>query len=216
VKANTIGTKEEVSLWFLAWTFLKIGSVAFGGFMALISVVQNVIVERHKLLEAEEILDGISLATLLPGPVAVNVVSYIGYRLRGGMGAVVCATAVILPSFFLLLGLTVVYLEWGELPAVEKIFAGFIPAVAAIIVNAAWGMRGKALKGNIKKFMALVAATLLLVVGGFYLTFGLVVGAGFIGYFLFRKKQKITDNKTLIPPLARNVIKLRKNHCVLL
>ena len=136
---NSLDRSEPVSLWFLGWTFLKIGSVAFGGFMALITVVQNTIVERHKLLDSEEILDGISLATLLPGPVAVNVVSYIGYRLRGGMGAFVCATAVILPSFFLLLALTIAYLEWGELLAVEKILAGVIPAVGSLIINAAWG-----------------------------------------------------------------------------
>ena len=201
---NNLDTSEPVSLWFLGWTFLKIGSVACGGCMALITVVQNTIVERHKLLDSEEILDGISLATLLPGPVAVNVVSYIGYRLRGGMGAFVCATAVILPSFFLLLALTIAYLEWGELPAVEKILAGVIPAVGALIINAAWGMRGKALKGTIEKVMALVAATLLLIVGGFYLTLCLVILSGFIGYFLFRNNQSTPRKNIFIAPLALN------------
>jgi chromate transporter len=201
---NNNNVSEPVSLWFLGWTFLKIGSVAFGGFMALITVVQNTIVERHKLLDSEEILDGISLATLLPGPVAVNVVSYIGYRLRGGMGAFVCATAVILPSFFLLLALTIAYLEWGELPVVEKILAGVIPAVGALIINAAWGMRGKALKGTIEKVMALIAATLLLIVGGFYLTLGLVLLSGFAGYFLFLDKQSTSNKNIFIAPLALN------------
>jgi chromate transporter len=201
---NKIIEEKKVSLLFLGWTFLKIGSVAFGGFMALITLVQNTIVERHKLLDSEEVLDGISLATLLPGPVAVNVVSYIGYRLRGGMGAFVCATAVILPSFCLLIALTIAYLEWGELPAVEKIFAGFIPAVGALIINAAWGMRSKALKGPIKKIMALVAAIFLLVVGGFYLTFGLVISAGFLGYFLFRNSQPTAIDKIFRSPLTLN------------
>jgi len=201
VNKKNNGEREQVSLWFLGWTFLKIGSVSFGGFMALITVVQNTIVERHKLLDAEEVLDGISLATLLPGPVAVNVVSYIGYKLRGGMGAFVCATAVILPSFFLLLALTMAYLEWGELPAVEKIFSGFVPAVGAIIINAAWGMRGKALKGITEKIMALVAATLLLTVGGFYLTLALVISAAFMGYFFFYKDQPIPTENTVIAPL---------------
>lgn len=195
---------KKVSLLFLSWTFLKIGSVAFGGFMALITVVQNTIVERHKLLSSEEILDGISLATLLPGPVAVNVVSYIGYRLRGGVGAFVCATAVILPSFFLLIGLTIAYLEWGELPAVEKIFAGFIPAVGALIINAAWGMRSKTLKGLAEQVMASVSALLLLIVGGFYLTLGLVISAGFLGSVLFRNSQTTEVNKVFISPLAFN------------
>jgi chromate transporter len=76
--------QERVSLPFLAWTFLRIGATAFGGFMALISVVQNIIVERRKLLRAEDMIDGISLATLLPGPVAINVVAYRGPRLCHG------------------------------------------------------------------------------------------------------------------------------------
>ncbi len=187
---------QKASLFFLAWTFLKIGSTAFGGFMALISVVQTTIVERRKLLSTEEMLDGISLATLLPGPVAVNVVAYVGYKLRGGIGAVVCATAVILPSFLLLVGFTIAYLKWGEIPAVDKAIAGFIPAVTAIIINAAWGMRGKALKGAPEVIMAIVSGVLLITIGGFYLTLGIVLGAGVLGYLLFNKQIHAQENIT--------------------
>ena len=104
-QTDTVSRRSEVSLWFLFWTFLKIGSIAFGGFTALISVVENIIVRKQKLLEPEDMLDGISLAMLLPGPVAVNVVAFVGYRLRGGPGALLSAAGVILPSFFLLVGL---------------------------------------------------------------------------------------------------------------
>ena len=65
-------------LWSLFLSFLWIGSTAFGGFMALISVVQGEVVERKKLIEPRDMLDGITLATLLPGPIAVNVVAYVG------------------------------------------------------------------------------------------------------------------------------------------
>lgn len=190
-------TPPRVSLAFLAWTFLKVGSTAFGGFMALISVVQNIVVERRKLLSAEEMLDGVSLATLLPGPMAVNVVAYVGYKLRGGIGALVCATAVILPSFLLLLGLTIAYLKWGEMPSVERAFSGFIPAVAAIIVNAAWGMRKKAIGGVPEAIIAVVAAGLLLGIGGFYLTVGVVAAAALVGRLLFYPK----DTQEPHPPL---------------
>src|SRR3954470_24215346 len=87
------------SLWLLFLSFLRIGSTAFGGFMALISVVQNEMVERKKLLANSEMLDGISLATVLPGPIAVNVVAYVGYKLRGAPGALASTIGVILPSF---------------------------------------------------------------------------------------------------------------------
>ena len=61
--------------------------------MAMIAVVENMVVERKKLLTHQEMLDGISLASMLPGPVAVNVCTYVGYRLSGKAGAVVAAAA---------------------------------------------------------------------------------------------------------------------------
>src|SRR4029077_3534482 len=147
--AKEAGTKTQSSdpivasrpsLLSLFLSFLRIGCTAFGGFMALISVVQTDMVERRKLLAPADMLDGISLATILPGPVAVNVVAYVGYRLRGGAGALVSATGVILPAFVLVVALSAAYFHWGQIPAVNKLFLGFIPAVTAVVINAAWGM----------------------------------------------------------------------------
>src|SRR3990172_3731262 len=92
-----------VSLPSLFWIFFRIACTSFGGFMAIISVVQNVIVERRRLLSPQDMLEGVSLATLLPGPTAVNVVAYVGYRLRGGVGALVSVVAAVLPPFVLIL-----------------------------------------------------------------------------------------------------------------
>src|SRR6266436_7360441 len=93
-KRKTFISINGPPLWSLFFCFLRIGSTAFGGFMALISAVQREIVERRKLLEHSEMLDGISLATVLPGPVAVNVVAFVGYKLRGGFGALVSTIGV--------------------------------------------------------------------------------------------------------------------------
>ena len=174
-----------VPLGALFLTFLKIGSTAFGGFMALISVVQNYAVERRKLLKAGDMLDGISLATILPGPIAVNVVAYVGYRVRGGMGALVSAVGVILPSFLLLVGLSYAYFRFGQVPAVGRLFLGFIPAVAAIILAAAWNMGTKAITGVPEALIALVAAGLLLGFGGFTVTLGIIGMSGLAGRLLF-------------------------------
>ncbi|MGB5396805.1 MAG: chromate efflux transporter [Gammaproteobacteria bacterium] len=182
------------SNWLLFWTFLKIGSTAFGGFMALISVVQDYLVNRKKLLTDAEILDGISLATILPGPVAVNVVAYAGYRINGVIGAVVCATAVILPSFLLILLLSYVYFTWGEIPGVSNIFKGFIPAVAAIIIAATINMGKKTLKGISAYLVALCALGVLTVVGGFFSTIAIIVAAGLAGVLLFKKSSGAERN----------------------
>ena len=178
----------SVSFLYLFGNFLKIGSTAFGGFMALISVIENIIVEQRKLLTHEDMLDGISLASVLPGPVAANVVAYVGYRLRGGMGALITATAVLLPSFILVVALTIVYLQAGEIPAVNKLFAGFIPAVVAIIIGAAIRMSKKAIRGWREVSIAAVAAILLQTIGGFYTTLAVILGAGLVGWFCFRGK----------------------------
>lgn len=187
---------HKESNWLLFWTFLKIGSTAFGGFMALISVVQNYLVDRKKLLTDKEILDGISLATILPGPVAVNVVAYAGYRINGLPGAVVCATAVILPSFLLILLLSHLYFTWGEIPAVNNLFKGFIPAVAAIIVAATVNMGKKTLNGRAEYLVAIIALLMLTLIGGFYSTIAIIIASGLAGLLLFRKKPNNSNDST--------------------
>ena len=213
INSQEYSEPEQVSLSYLFWSFLKIGSTAFGGFMALVSVIENIIVERRKLLKHEDMLDGISLASVLPGPVAANVVAYVGYRLRGGWGTVAAETAVLLPSFLLVVGLTIVYLQAGDIPAVNKVFAGFIPAVVAIIISAAYRMSKKAVKGWREVAIAVIAAILLQTIGGIYITFIVIGGSGIVGWLLYRRRvakelekqdsshQEKLDLKPVIIPL---------------
>ena len=149
-------------------------------------MVRNVVVERRKLMASQDMLDGISLASILPGPVAVNLVAYVGYKLRGGLGALVSAFAVVLPSFIFILILSIAYFRWGQVPAVSKLFMGFLPAVTAIIVAAAWNMSRKAVVGVGEGVIAAAAAAVLLGIGGFLSTLAIILGAGFAGWLLFR------------------------------
>jgi chromate transporter len=181
-------TVNPPSLWFLFWTFLKIGSVAFGGFMALISVVESVMVQRHKLLQHKEMLDGISLANLLPGPMAVNVVAFVGYRLRGPLGALAAATAVTLPSFILLLVLSYLYFSYGQIPGVQKAFQGFIPAVAAIVFSVVWRMGRKTLKGIPELLLAAVSAIIMFLIPQeykIYAPIAIISSFALFGYHIF-------------------------------
>ena len=146
--------------------------------MALIAVVENHVAERRKLLTHEEILDGVSLATVLPGPVAVNTVAYVGYRLRGIPGAMVCTIGVILPSFLLLLALSVAYFTWWQIPVVNKLFMGFIPAVTATILVAAWNMGFKAIQGAFEGMIALLATVLMVWDSSFSLAIIVISGYG--------------------------------------
>lgn len=180
---------QPPSLLAIFLIFLRIGSVAFGGFMALVSVIESVIVERKRLLRHEDMLDGISLANLLPGPLAVNVVAFVGYRLRGGAGALAAASGVLLPSFLLLLGLTHLYFRYGDLEALTAVFGGFTPAVAAVIASVVWRMGKKNLTGLPQQVLMVIAAAILLLVPRelkLISTFAIIGVYGVLGVTLFQ------------------------------
>jgi chromate transporter len=193
-----------VSLRELFWTFFKVGSVAFGGFMALIAVLADTIVEKRKLLKHDDMLDCISLANLLPGPQGVNCVAYIGYRLRGTPGALVSAAGVLLPTFVLLVVLTALYVNYAShVPALSALFAGFIPAVAAVIISVAQRMSQNILRGWRELLLTLLAALVLLAaprVLRLYVTFGIVSGCSLLGYWLFYNPQaRAPQHPTSLP-----------------
>lgn len=181
-------SNQQVSLSFLFLTFLKIGSLAFGGYMALIAVVENIIVKKLKLISHKDMLDGISLANLLPGPMAVNVVAFTGYKVRGRLGALVATIAVVLPSFFLILGLSHLYFNFGEVINFKSVFLGFMPAVAAIVFSVAWRLGKKTLTGKIEVVIAITATAILFFIPlayRIYTPIALMFSSAVIGYFLF-------------------------------
>lgn len=184
---------DETSLAQLFLIFFKIGCISWGGYMALISVVRSEVVGKHRLIEDDELMDGVALAMLLPGPVAVNVVAYVGDKIRGPLGGAVCAAAVILPSFFLMVGFAALYLSWGTMVVADKALAGVLPAIAAIILNAGWKMREKAIQGPIDIAMAVGAAVLLLAVGGIWIVVCTFAVAAVVG--ILRHRAADTDSR---------------------
>lgn len=156
--------------------------------MPLIAVIQNY-VKRNNLLEEQEILDAIFLASVLPGPMAFNVVIGVGYRLRGIKGALVCGLGALLPTFVLVLALSVAYFQWGQIPVVDRLFMGFTPAMVAIVISAAWSMSRQTIKGVPEIVISLVACIVLLGIGGFYSTIGIVLSSGLAGWLLFHNSE---------------------------
>ncbi|MEA5464342.1 chromate efflux transporter [Leptothoe sp. PORK10 BA2] len=208
----SIQEKESVTLSYLFWTFLKIGSTAFGGFMSLISVVESFVVQRRKLMSHEDMLDGISLAAVLPGPMAVNVIAYVGYQIRGNWGALVTGIASLLPSYILLVTFSIYAKQFESIPAVEKAFMAFIPAMVAIILTAAWGMAKKTIK-SVRNWraisIAIVSALFLRFVGGFYTTLVIVLASGIVGYLWYYKdiKRQSESDPIVAPAISSEVPK---------
>ncbi len=186
--------KKEVTLWYLFLTFLKIGATSWGGFMALISVVQKNLVEKDKIISDEEVLDGISLASVLPGPVAFNVVTFLGYRIKGMKGALVSMAGILLPSFFLILLLTYFYLKYDNIPAFSSFFAGVLPAVSAIIISVALKMTKKNIKDYKQYAICVVSLVVLIVMKSLYTTFLIIFIGGLLGFLLYRNNTEEVIN----------------------
>lgn len=181
---------ERTSLSYIFFTFLKLGATAFGGYMSLVAIVQKQLVEVDKKLKEEDLLDGISLTSVLPGPVAVNTIAYVGYQLRGVPGAIAAFAGIILPSFFLVIFLSWLYFSYGNIPAVKNVFSGITPAITALIVTVAIGMTRKTIKLSAQWTICLLAALLLILVGGFAVTFLLIIVSGVAGALLFRQSPE--------------------------
>ncbi len=117
----------------LAKTFLKVGATGFGGGLAVISQIRRQVVRERRWLSDEEFLDAVSLAQSLPGANAANAISYVGLKLGGIRGALVSLGSFILPSFLIMIALTVVHGQLAEIPDGERIFQGFNAAVVGLI-----------------------------------------------------------------------------------
>ena len=101
----------------------------------LISTIQREFAQRKKIMSNKKILDAITMASFLPGPMAINVASYIGFAIRGWKGAIVAFVGVLLPSFIIMLIFSHLYLNSRNIPGFSSFFDGIIPVVSAVIFS---------------------------------------------------------------------------------
>ena len=130
--------QEQVSLARFAGYFLWLGTVGFGGPIALAGHMQQDLVDGRRWVRKEDYLEGLALAQLAPGPLAAQLAIYLGYIHSGIVGATAVAIAFILPSFLMVLGLSVAYVRFGGLPWMQGMFYGIGAAVIGIIARSAF------------------------------------------------------------------------------
>ncbi|WP_238009544.1 chromate efflux transporter [Dactylosporangium sp. AC04546] len=118
--------------------FVGLGTWGFGGPIASVGYMQRDLVERRAWLSRQDFLDGVALGQTMPGPLAAQVVMWLGYLRGRTIGALVTAAAFIAPSFLLVLAVAVAYAHYQGLPVVQALFHGIAPAVMAIITVAAY------------------------------------------------------------------------------
>lgn len=205
IKTENIKQETDITLSFLFLSFLKIGATSWGGFMALISVIQKELIEKKEVIKDKIIFDGVSLAMVLPGPIAFNVVVYIGYYLKGVKGAIVSMLGILLPSFIFMLILSYLYIEYGQLPELENFFKGVLPAVVAIIVSVAINMARKNIKDAKQVVICVLAIGALLLVKSIFITFIIIVGGALLGYILYHNTIEENEKENLTTKKTKNV-----------
>jgi len=128
----------RIPIWDLVRYFLRLGTLGFGGPVALCGQMEKELVQEKRWVTKEEMLEGIAVCQSLPGPLAIQVGVFISY-LRGGFwGAWAGGWAFILPNFILVAALGALYVRLGGLPAVTAIFYGVSPAVIALILHSCY------------------------------------------------------------------------------
>lgn len=181
--------QKQVSLKTLFWNFFLIGSYSFGGYMALVSIVRKELVEKKKILDDEQILDGISLASILPGPVAVNAVVYYGFLLKGVKGAMVSFLGILLPTFLLVTAFAVYYFSMGSGTNVDFHISFVIPVIVAVIAHVGFNMAKKQIRFFSQGLIALIAFLIAIMATNVFLLIFTIVFGGIAGYFLYDKKE---------------------------
>ena len=174
------GRVEKVGLFeaFLFW--LKLGFISFGGPAGQISIMHQELVERRRWISERRFLHALNYCMLLPGPEAQQLATYIGWLMHRTWGGVIAGALFVLPSLFILIALSWVYIAFGEVPVVAGLFYGIKPAVTAIVVQAAHRIGSRALKNN---WLWAIAAASFVAIFALNIPFPLIVlGAALIGY----------------------------------
>lgn len=175
--------KKNVSLFEIAKVFLTIGTIGFGGGMAIIAVVQDYCVNRKKWLNLDEFLHGVTLSQLW-GAFASNITIFVGYRVRGFKGAIVAVSSFLAPSIFFVIILSALYMRYHNVPSLQSALNGISPVVVALIIAAAFQMG----KEKIKKIepIILMLITIILTICFKVQVLAILLGALVYGYIRVR------------------------------
>jgi chromate transporter len=180
-------------LWELAVVFAKLGAIAFGGPAAHIAQIELEVVQRHRWLSREKLLDLLGITNLIPGPNSTELVIHVGLEQGGWLGAIVAGASFIIPAMLLVWGLAIVYVEYQTIPTVGWLLYGVKPVIIAIVTQALWKLGRSGLKN------AATWSAGILVLALYFLRVNeivLMIGAG-IAVTLVRNLNFLKDPKSL-------------------
>ncbi|HET8869705.1 MAG TPA: chromate efflux transporter, partial [Aquabacterium sp.] len=169
-----------VSFWQALLFWLKLGFISFGGPAGQIAVMHEELVVRRRWISERRFLHALNYCMVLPGPEAQQLATYIGWLLHRTWGGIVAGALFVLPSLFILIGLSWVYMAYGQIGWVAGLFYGIKPAVTAIVLQAAHRIGTRALKNHA---LWMIAACAFVAIFAFNVPFPLIVAlAALIGH----------------------------------
>lgn len=176
-------SESKISLLDISLTFLLIGTIGFGGGMAIIALMQEYCVERKKWLSLDDFLHGVALGQFM-GPFALNSAIFVGYITRGIWGGVCAALSFLMPSVILIVVLSSLYDSFRDFSVFKSALNGVAPVVVALIISAAISM-GKTKVKSVESVLMIIISMLLMLV--FKIQIVLILLLAFI-YALLKNK----------------------------
>ena len=175
-------------LWSLFITFFKIGLFTFGGGYAMIANIREIVVEKLGWLNEDELLEVITIAESTPGPIAINLATYVGYKQGGLAGSVAATVGMVLPSFVIIFLISSVLDNFLEISWIANAFRGIKIGVGLLILNVAINMVKKMKPQPMPRILAGCAFLVMLAVNFLSLKFSsitLMLISGGIGLAVF-------------------------------
>jgi chromate transporter len=148
-----VSFQEALRFWW------RLGWISFGGPAGQIAIMHRELVDRFRWISERRFLHALNYCMMLPGPEAQQLATYIGWLMHGTRGGIAAGALFVLPSLFILIGLSWVYVRYGDVPAVDAFLDGVKPAVVAIVLAAAWRIGSRTLRHPL--LWAIAAAALL-------------------------------------------------------
>lgn len=181
----------------LFYIFARIGLFTFGGGYAMISIIEDICVERKKWISHEEMMNMTVIAESTPGPIAINCATYVGYKLAGLLGATVATFGMVLPSFVVIFAISKFLDNFLEITLIAHAFYGIKIAVGILIFDAAITMIKKMKKKVLPRMIMACSFVVMMLVNIFSWSFSsinLMLAAGILNLMIFTV-QKISKEK---------------------
>ncbi len=172
--------------WESFTTFFKIGLFTIGGGYAMIPLIEEEVVNKHKWISKEELLDLIAIAQSCPGVFAINISIFIGYKLRKTSGAIISSLGTALPSFLIILAIAMFFRQFEDNKVIAAMFRGIRPAVVALIAVPTFNLAKSAKLNRYTLWIPIVSALLIWLLGVSPIWIIIVAGIGGYLYGTFR------------------------------